>query len=113
MGWEPPRPARIAWEDGYLPILTNNSGEDFLYMHRQMITHVNGILAQIGDPDYPKIKVWTHIPAPEDPEYPVTPAWFNTTRPLLAPSSRCNPTASIASESRCEKGGWIRQLQKV
>src|SRR5437868_1017127 len=28
MGWEPPRPARTAWEDGYLPIPTNNSGED-------------------------------------------------------------------------------------
>ncbi len=81
MGWEPPRPARTAWEDGYLPILTNNSGEDFLYMHRQMIAHVNGILAQVGDPNYPKIEGWMHIPAPDDPDYPVPPAWFDPTDP--------------------------------
>ena len=79
MCWEPPRPARTPWDDGYLPILTNNSGEDFLYMHRQMIAHVNGILAQVGDPNYPRVEGWMHIPAPAVPDYPVPPAGFDPT----------------------------------
>jgi hypothetical protein len=67
-GWEPPRPALDA--DGQ-PIRDNNSGEDFLYMHRQMIATVNEILARVGDPSYPKVEGWENSPAPDDPDYPV------------------------------------------
>ena len=50
LGWEPPRPARRARPDGSSePILDNNSGEDFLYMHRDMIASVNAKLAQVRD----------------------------------------------------------------
>ena len=38
LGWAPPRPAIDAQRR---PILDNDSGEDFLYMHHQMIAEVN------------------------------------------------------------------------
>jgi hypothetical protein len=50
LGWEPPRPAVDANGN---PIETNDSAEDFLFMHRQMIEQVNRTLAEVGDPDYP------------------------------------------------------------
>lgn len=60
LGWEPPRPARRRGADGRPEtILDNFSGEDFLYMHREMIGTVNQILA--GDPDYPKVEGWSPI----------------------------------------------------
>ncbi len=74
LGWEPPRPAIDA---NNVVLLTNNSGEDFLYMHRQMIGMVNTILAQVGDPNYPKVEGWTQVPPPGDPDFPVPPAWFD------------------------------------
>ena len=69
ISWAPPRPALDA--NGHA-LLTNNSGEDFLYMHRQMIARVNGLLAQAG---FPSIVGWTSVPAPGDADYPVPPAW--------------------------------------
>jgi hypothetical protein len=72
LGWEPPRPA--ASSDGQ-PILDNNSGEDFLYMHRQMIASVNAVAAGLGDPKFPKVVGWPKIPAPNDPDFPVPPVW--------------------------------------
>jgi len=74
LGWEPPRPARRPGVGGRADtILDNDSGEDFLYMHRQMIGTVNQTLA--GDPNYPKVQGWTQIPRPSDVDYPVPPAW--------------------------------------
>lgn len=62
LGWEPPRPARRPRPNGAPEtILDNFSGEDFLYMHREMIGTVNQILA--GDTDYPKVEGWSPIPA--------------------------------------------------
>ncbi len=66
--WEPPRPALNV--NGNVE-RDNNSGEDFLYMHRQMVAHVNAILAQIKDPNYPKIEGWKNVPLPGDIDYPV------------------------------------------
>lgn len=73
LGWEPPRPARRPGPNRPEVILDNNSGEDFLYMHRQMIGAVNDRLA--GDPQYPKIEGWKPIPRPGNADYPVPPAW--------------------------------------
>lgn len=74
LGWEPPRPAREAGANGQpKPILTNDSGEDFLYMHREMIRAVNERLA--GDPQYPRVEGWKSLPLPQDTDYPVPPAW--------------------------------------
>jgi hypothetical protein len=42
-GWEPPRPALDA---NGARLRDNNSGEDFLYMHRQMTAMVNENLAR-------------------------------------------------------------------
>jgi hypothetical protein len=74
LGWEPPRPALDARRR---PILDNDAGEDFLYMHRQMLVDVSRILARVKDPDYPRVLVWTVPPAPGDPQFPVPPAWFD------------------------------------
>jgi hypothetical protein len=70
--WDPPRPALDA---SGRPILDNNSGEDFFYMHRHMIEAVNKMLAQIGDPTYPRVEGWPHFPSPDDPDYPVPPTY--------------------------------------
>ena len=72
-GWEPLRPSLNTTGQ---PIHTNNSGEDFLFMHRQMIIHVNDMLTQIQDPTYPKIEGWNNIPAPGNIDYPV-PIWID------------------------------------
>ena len=62
LGWTPPRPALDA---SRRPILDNLSGEDFLYMHRQMIGRVNRQLTDIGDPDYPQVSGWVRLPSPQ------------------------------------------------
>ena len=74
LGWEPPRPAL---DVNGRPILTNNAGEDFLYMHRQMIADVNAVLRSVGDPKYPRVRGWLVPPSPDDADYPVPPAWFS------------------------------------
>jgi hypothetical protein len=65
--WEPPRPSRDEW--GGI-ILNNNAGEDFLYMHRQMIASVNAQLEALGKQP---VQGWHPLPGPDDPEYPVPP----------------------------------------
>jgi hypothetical protein len=77
-GWVPPRPSLGPTDPatGNRPVeLDNKSGEDFLYMHRQMITEVNGILAEVGDPQYPRVQGWVTIPTPDDHDFPVPPAY--------------------------------------
>jgi len=76
LGWRPPRPL---FDEALGPDLCNNAGEDFLYMHRQMIAEVNAVLAQVGDPNYPRVQGWITPPPPGDPDYPVPPAWFDPT----------------------------------
>lgn len=74
LGWEPPRPSQRPGADGRpVIILDNNSGEDFLYMHREMIKAVNMHLA--GDPQYPRVEGWPQVPRANDPDYPVPPVW--------------------------------------
>lgn len=88
LGWTPggdennPRPAYYKGdtEDKRIFALDNNSGEDFLYMHRQMIAQVNEVLKNVGDPNYPKVEGWKSLPAPEDTDFPVPPAWGSSSR---------------------------------
>ncbi len=80
LGWKPPRPA---FNERGEPDVTNNAGEDFLYMHRQMIADVNGVLDTVGDPLYPRIEPWLSPPPPEDPDFPVPPAWFDPTGQVI------------------------------
>jgi len=72
-GWEPPRPAGLPHE----PLETDDSGEDYLFMHRDTIRYANKILADAGDPNYRRIEGWLELPAPDDPDYPVPPPWFD------------------------------------
>ncbi|MGA2655513.1 MAG: Tat pathway signal protein, partial [Gammaproteobacteria bacterium] len=68
LGWEPPRPARKSKSDGYDWILDNNAGEDFFFMHREMIELINAELKKLS---LPLISGWEQLPAPNDSEYPV------------------------------------------
>jgi hypothetical protein len=77
VGWEPPRPAL---DERRRPILDNDAGEDFLFMHRQMLVDVSRMLARIQDPNYPRVLVWTKLPPPGDPVFPVPPPWFDPER---------------------------------
>ena len=66
--WSPPRPALDA---ARRPARDNDSGEDFLFMHRRMIALANDILARANDPAYPRVEGWPRIPPPGDTDYPV------------------------------------------
>jgi hypothetical protein len=80
LGWEPPRPAT---DENERPILDNNSGEDFFFTNRQLIRRVNRILTQVGDPAYPQVEGWVHLPGPGDPDFPVPPPWFDPGSPAI------------------------------
>lgn len=53
-------------------LLDNYSGEDFLYMHRDMISMTDSALAAQGEPP---ISRWLTVPRPGDVDFPVPPAW--------------------------------------
>jgi hypothetical protein len=57
-GWAPPRPVLSEKGD---PLFGNDSGEDFLFMHRQMRLEVNDALHANGKPP---INGWATIPGP-------------------------------------------------
>lgn len=73
LGWEPPRPAA---DENQAEIVDNNSGEDYLYLHCQMLSFVNSLLAKVGDPDFPRAEGWVTIPRPDDPNFPIPPPFF-------------------------------------
>lgn len=90
LGWGPPRPVLSAVGD---PLFANGSGEDFLFMHRQMVNEINRALKEAGKR---AIAPWSAIPPPGpvviEPDYgdsapafttpgnprgfSVPPAWF-------------------------------------
>jgi hypothetical protein len=76
LGWEPPRPAL---DERGRPVFDNDAGEDFFYLHRQMLVRVSTILARVRDPEYPRVLVWPVPPPPDDTRFPVPPAWFDPT----------------------------------
>lgn len=64
-GWVPPRPST---SERLVPARDNGSGEDFLFMHRQMLEWANGLLTRMG-----RLPVvgWARLPPPGDADYPV------------------------------------------
>jgi hypothetical protein len=58
LGWAPPRPAL---DPIHSPMVDNSSGEDFLFMHRQMVLEVAEIMRSLK---LPPIEGWQSIPAP-------------------------------------------------
>lgn len=72
LGWKPPRPYRDANDR---VIFGNHCGEDFLYMHRQMIVNVNTMLKKVTGNKFAKISGWSELPKPNDPKYPVPPVY--------------------------------------
>jgi hypothetical protein len=119
LGWEPPRPAReLGPNNRPRPILNNDSGEDFLYMHREMIRAVNERLA--GDINYPRVVGWSSLPAPGDTDYPVPPAWdtgdadfndyLNTVKTDQAFDSQFNPWQTQYTDSNFLKSVSLGEL---
>ena len=53
-------------------LLDNFAGEDFLFMHRQMIAMTDQSLAKLGEPP---ITRWPIVPSPDDSDFPVPPPW--------------------------------------
>src|SRR5215212_9226883 len=100
--WEPPRPALDAQGN---VLRDNDSGEDFLYMHRQVIGVVNDILAEVGDPNYTKIEGWERVPPPGDRDYPVPPAWDPCRTPTISTGPwRCSPFGPARARRTNSKG---------
>lgn len=71
IGWQPPNPARNYDATGKSSaVLDNYSGEEFLYMHRQMIKKANEIITKNKDP-FGNVTGFKTIPAPNDKDWPV------------------------------------------
>ena len=63
LGWTPPRPARQIVNRAFKrPYITNGSGEDFLYFHREMVVQYHALMAKAGEEPI----VWVEIPQPGD-----------------------------------------------
>lgn len=71
LGWALPGGREPMDANGRL-LLDNRAGEDFLYMHRQMIEMTDRALAAAGEEP---ITRWETIPEPGDSDFPVPPAW--------------------------------------
>lgn len=99
LGWEPPRPAV---DERGREITDNGSGEDYLYMHCELIGFANHILAGVRDPNYPRVEGWVTIPPPGDPDFPVPPAWFSPEAPK-APADVNNFIARSKSDEYFER----------
>jgi len=61
--------SRIGWTSRFTG--EAGAGLDFLHMHREMIAHVDMMLASMGDPNWPRVTGWAAIPpGSSDPDWP-------------------------------------------
>jgi hypothetical protein len=91
--------------------LTGQSGAglDFLFMHRQMIRHVNQMLAQIADPNYPQVQGWAPIPWDHnDADWPM-PAAFNT-QVQWAKDPALTGQFQTAVAQKLENNTWLQMV---
>lgn len=83
LGWAPPRPA-TQYRKGLqsAPYVTNGSGEDFLFMHREMVVQYRALMAEAGQEPI----TWVVIPPPgayRSPGNEIPPAWPISDVPIL------------------------------
>jgi hypothetical protein len=98
LGWAPPRAGRSYDEDGVASSIPDNgSGEDFLYMHRQMIAQANNILKQNNEKF--RITGWSSIPLPDSQTYPVPPVYNVTGNPSLTSYTNLLKTDSYFTDT--------------
>lgn len=108
LGWQPghgePRPAV---RNG-APIVENGSGEDFLYMHREMIGMVRAIYEQAGQP---VIASWVQISPPGDTDsgFDVPPNWDQTDKVTQRRIAALKSDAYYWTAMR----GWDRQFKNA
>lgn len=89
---------------GWTAALTGEpgSGLDFLYMHRQMIHHVDMMLSNANDPNWGKVEGWSNIPAmPDDPDWP-EPQIPNIDNPTAWPENIRDTIEAIAGARSAE-----------
>ena len=81
LGWEPPRPA-LQFASGAVkrPHITNGSGEDFLFFHREMVVQFRAMMADAGATPV----VWVEIPRPGDARNVAPEPWAIPTAAVLA-----------------------------
>jgi hypothetical protein len=82
LGWKPPRPARQTLNGAFKrPCITNGSGEDFLYFHREMVAQYHALMSEAGQPPIN----WVEIPQPGNPVpgNEVPPVWSIPEAPTL------------------------------
>jgi hypothetical protein len=72
LGWKPPRVARQIINGTFKrPYITNGSGEDFLYFHREMMIQFRVLTGAAGQEPV----VWIEIPPPGNSSNEIPPAW--------------------------------------
>lgn len=89
-------------------LLDNYAGEDFLYMHREMIAMTDRALDAMGEPP---ISRWTGAPEPGDEEFPVPPVW-DYSDPAQSPEDNAATTqflVRIKSDEYFEKTMSVRE----
>ena len=109
-GWEPPRlnPLQRPGDTTPAPPRDEGSGLDFLFMHRQMIAHVNHALDEADDPDYQQVDGWSPIPWDHnDADWPMPPIY----RPDVANAKAQSVTDLYRNqvEEMFENDDWLSQ----
>jgi hypothetical protein len=108
-GWQPGHVvARPAVRAG-APIADNGSGEDFLFMHRDMIAMVASIYKTAGQP---MIRSWAAIPFPGGPSqegFDIPPSWKQSHAPTLRRLEALKSDVYFWTAMR----GWDRQFKNA
>ncbi|HEX8532903.1 MAG TPA: hypothetical protein VF662_01935 [Allosphingosinicella sp.] len=109
LGWQPghgiERPALSRGS----PIVDNGSGEDFLFMHRQMIGAVRALYDQAGETP---IASWRAIPAPGGPQddgFEIPPNWSQPDEPTRRRLEALKSDTFFWTAMR----GWDRQFKNA
>lgn len=95
------RLAAIGWQSRFTG--ESGAGLDFLFMHRQMIGHMDHSLAQAGDPAWPKVIGWSEPPTdPDDVDWPVPTVQGLGQPDLFWPPSHQSAVQGIADARRLD-----------
>lgn len=95
-----PRPG-----DPNRPAVYNGSGEDFFFMHRQMIADINKRLSGLGEKP---LERWGRIPSPSSSSDPVSPAWNSSLKEIK--SDEAHSYRFRTWDWQFKDPGYLRQL---
>lgn len=107
LGWDLPSGREPMASDGSL-LLDNYSGEDFLFMHREMIAMTNNLLAEAGERP---ITRWREIPEPGSSDFPVPEPWVYS-NPDLSPERNQQMTDFLVRAKSDEYFETVMQVRE-